>query len=131
MKFFCWNVRGLNGHSRQRTVRNWIKKNKILFGSFLETRVAEVNADNVLTSTLPGWRMDNNYCCSSLGRIWVVWDPSVSVLVVKKSEQMIICSVRVPTMSRSFSVSFVYGKNTETERRVLWEEISQVAVCTP
>ncbi|KAG7588718.1 Reverse transcriptase zinc-binding domain [Arabidopsis suecica] len=87
----------------------------------------EANATAVLASTLPGWRTDNNYCCSDLGRIWIVWDPSVSVLVFKKTEQFMLCSIKMPLVNRSFVVAFVYGKNTDIERRLLWEDISELS----
>ncbi|CAE6062902.1 unnamed protein product [Arabidopsis arenosa] len=91
----------------------------------------EANAASVLAATLPGWRMECNYCCSELGRIWLVWDPSVSVLVFKKSEQMILCSVKVPNIANSFAAAFVYGKNTDGERRLLWEEINSLSPSSP
>ncbi|KAG7588723.1 Zinc finger CCHC-type superfamily [Arabidopsis suecica] len=92
-----------------------------------ETHVAEVNAATVLASTLPGWRMDSNYCCSELGRIWIVWDPSVSVLVFKRMDQLVLCSIKLPSILRSFAVAFVYGRSTDIERRLLWEELSVLA----
>ncbi|XP_020881895.1 uncharacterized protein LOC110228556 [Arabidopsis lyrata subsp. lyrata] len=102
-----------------------------MVGGILKTHVAEENAASVLAATLPGWRMENNYCCLELGRIWLVWDPSVSVLVFKKSEQMILCSIKVPEVATSFVAAFVYGKNTVIERRLLWEEISLLAHTSP
>lgn len=131
IKVFCWNVRGLNSQTRQRAVSSWISTNNLLVGCLLETRVSEANATTVLAYTLPGWRMDSNYCCSELGRIWVVWDPSISVLVFKKSDQMILCCVQLPNVLRSFAVAFVYGRNTEIERRPLWEDISTLARSSP
>lgn len=131
MTVFCWNVRGLNSRSRQRSVRSWITSNNLLVGSFLETRVGEDNANSVLASTLPGWRMDSNYCCSELGRIWIVWNPSVSVLVFMKTDQLVLCSVRIPNINQSFAIAFVYGRNTEIERRSLWEDISWLADTSP
>ena len=131
MTIFFWNIRGLNSRSRQRVVRSWVASNKLLVGGLLETHVAEENAASVLASTLPGWRMDSNYCCSDLGRIWLVWDPSVSVLVFKKLEQMVLCSVKLPGTFRSFAVALVYGKNNEVERRVLWDEMSQLSITSP
>lgn len=127
MDVFCWNVRGINRHSRQRFVRRWVHSNNLLLGSFLETHVAEANVTSVLASTLPDWRVYANYCCSELGRIWVVWDPAVSVLVLKKTDQLMLCNVKLPNVSRSFIVTFVYGRNTELERRDLWDDIYQLA----
>jgi len=119
MTIFCRNIRGLNSHSRQRVVRSWITSNKLLVGGVLEAHVAENNALAILASILPGWRKESNYCCSVLGRIWLVWDPSVSVLVFKKSEQMILCSIKVPSVATSFAAAFVYEKNAELDRRLL------------
>lgn len=131
MKVFCWNVRGLNSLSRQHFVSRWIQNNKVLVGSFLETRVAEANATSVLASTLPGWRLESNYCRSDLGRIWLVWEPSVSVLVFKKTDQMIFCSIKLPNVLQSFAVAFVYGRNTDIERRKLWEDLSVLSLSSP
>ncbi|CAL9247739.1 unnamed protein product, partial [Arabidopsis halleri] len=99
MRVFCWNIRGLNSHSRQSMVRSWVASNNLLVGSFLETHVSEANASAVLASVLP--------------------------------DQMILCSIKLPSVSRSFAIAFVYGKNTTLERRVLWEDISSLASSTP
>ena len=112
-------------------VRSWIASNNLLVGCLLETHVAEENAQAVLTSTFPGWRFDNNYCCSDLGRIWLVWDPSISVLVFKRTDQLILCSIKLPNLHQSFAVAFVYGRNSELERRSLWEDISSLAGSSP
>ncbi|CAL9221011.1 unnamed protein product [Arabidopsis halleri] len=44
---------------------------------------------------------------------------------------MILCSIRLPGTSLSFAAAFVYGLNTDLERRLLWEEISSIAVTSP
>ena len=131
MRVFCWNLRGLNSRGRQRMVRSWVASNNFLVGSFLETYVSEANASAVLDATLPGWPTDNNYGFSELGRIWVVWHPSVSVLVFKKSDQLILCSIKLPMVSQSFVVAFVYGRNTPLQRRSLWDDISALSSSSP
>jgi len=131
MKVFCWNIRGLNSRNRQRVVRSWIASNNLLVGCFLETHVAQENANSVLASTLPGWRMDSNYCCSELGRIWIVWDPSISVLVFKRTDQIMFCSIKIPSLLQSFAVAFVYGRNSELDRRSLWEDILVLSRTSP
>ncbi|CAL9247494.1 unnamed protein product, partial [Arabidopsis halleri] len=44
---------------------------------------------------------------------------------------MILCSIRLPGSNVSFAAAFVYGMNTELERRLLWEEISSLASSSP
>jgi len=93
--------------------------------------VASENDVAVLASTLPGWRMDNNYCCSELGRMWIVWDPSVSVMVFRRTDQLMMCSIKLPNINQSFGVTFVYGRNTEMERRHLWDDLSRLSNSSP
>lgn len=131
MKVFCWNIRGLNNPSRQRFIRSWIGLNKPVIGSLLETHVSEENAVFVSQSTFPGWRCEFNYNYSELGRIWLVWDPSVSVVCVMKSAQMIVCAVHDPRTNDSFSVAFVYAYNTVIQRSVLWEELTHLLKDSP
>lgn len=40
-------------------------------------------------------------------------------------------SIRLPGSNVSFAAAFVYGKNTELDRRLLWEEISRLAFSSP
>ncbi|KAL1201847.1 hypothetical protein V5N11_014810 [Cardamine amara subsp. amara] len=119
MKVFCWNLRGLNSQSRQHFVKEWIFKNKPLVGAFLETHVAGSNASTILASTVPGWRVDCNYSEAENGRIWIVWDPAISVFIYRKTAQLILCGIHDSSTHVSISVAFIYGFNTEIQRRRL------------
>ena len=57
----------------------------------------------------------------------MVCDPVVSVVVYSKSDQMVVCGVFGPETSVSYTAIFVYGYNTEIQRRNLWEELVTVA----
>jgi len=72
-----------------------------------------------------------NYDFAENGRIWVVWDPAVSVICFYKSAQIMLCGVYDPATNESFSVAFVYAFNTQVQRRELWEEISSIAQISP
>lgn len=131
MQVFCWNVRGLNNLSRQRFVKSWINKNKPLMGSILESHVSQENADGVMHFTFPGWRKESNFDVSENGRIWVLWDPAISVVCLFKSAQLILCGVYVPETGDNFAVAFVYGFNTVVQRRALWEDLSLISQNSP
>lgn len=124
MKIFSWNVRGINSSARQGSVNSWLRKNHPLVGSILETRTKEANAVSIIQSTFPGWRWETNYSHSDLGRIWVVWDPVVSVIIYKTSAQYILCGIYDLSTQVSITSAFVYGFNTEAERQELWRDIS-------
>lgn len=80
-----------------------------------------------ILSTFPSWNSVGNYEHAELGRIWVVWDPIVSVSVLHKSDQMITCLIKLPNVESELVVSFVYAVNCRYGRRVLWSDLSQLA----
>lgn len=127
MKIFSWNVRGLNNIDRQRSIRSWLHNFGSSVGAFLETHVSEENSVQVAAGCLQDWRFDFNYSEDAGGRIWLVWDSVLSVVVFKKSAQMMVCGVFEPESQTYLTVGFVYAYNTEVQRRSLWEEIQQVS----
>lgn len=120
---FCWNVRGFNKSSHRRGFRDWLKSNNPLLGSLIETHVSQPKQKKFLNAILPGWRFDNNYEFSVLGKIWIMWHPSVKVTVLSKSLQMMTCEVLLPDSHSSIILSFIYASNEDSSRRILWEEM--------
>ena len=131
MIVFGWNIRELNSLSRQRFLRAWMAKNKPVIGGVLETHVSEENAQQVFNRAFPGWRGEMNYEYAENGRIWVVWDPAVSVICLYKSAQIMLCGVYVPATKENFSVAFVYAYNTQGQRRELWQDIQNISQTSP
>lgn len=125
---FCWNVRGFNISSHRRGFKYWLKNNNNLFGGIIETHVKQMKCNKLISQTLPGWLYETNYEFSELGKIWVVWHPSVKVVVIKKSLQMITCEVLLPDATSWILVSVVYAANFEDTRLQLWHEIEEVSV---
>ncbi|XP_013700085.1 uncharacterized protein LOC106403850 [Brassica napus] len=127
MKIFSWNIRGINGVRRQRLVRSWLQSLGSSVGALLETHVHEENFLSVLGAVAPGWRFDNNYSEAAGGRIWLVWNPSLSVVVYLKTGQLMLCGVIDPASGTECTVAFVYALNTEAERRSLWRALVDIA----
>lgn len=59
----------------------------------METHVREENTSSIIQSVVLGWRSDDNYLHSEGGRVWVVRDPTVSLIVYAKSAQSVTCGV--------------------------------------
>lgn len=76
-----------------------------------------------IQSSFPGWNYAANYEFSDLGRIWVIWDPSVNLSIHSKSKQVITCVVRLPNSDSDIAVSYVYGVNCKIGRELLWDEL--------
>lgn len=127
MKLFSWNIRGLNSSGRSRVVRDWLNNIGASVGALLETHVQEENFPRVVGAVAPGWRVDHNYSQAVGGRIWLLWSPAVSVVVYKKTDQLILCGVMDPATNTNCTVAFVYARNTEVERRNLWTDLINIA----
>ncbi|KAL0873789.1 hypothetical protein Bca101_023494 [Brassica carinata] len=126
MKSFFWNLRGLNGDERQDLVVDWIRRNRPLLGGFLETHVKQENLQGIMNSVVPGWRFEGNYSADAdNGRIVVVWDPLLSVVIYYSSPQLVLCGVFNPQTVQSFTAAFVYARNRREERVELWNKIKE------
>ncbi|KAG7595163.1 Endonuclease/exonuclease/phosphatase superfamily [Arabidopsis thaliana x Arabidopsis arenosa] len=106
--------------------KKWFKANRPLFGGVIETHVKQPKDKKFINALLPGWSFEENYDFSVLGKIWVLWDPSVQVVTVAKSLQMITCEVLLPNSLTWIVVSVVYAANEDEKRRELWKEISDL-----
>ena len=124
---FCWNVRGINNKLKRSNLRKWLWQSKPYFGSIIETRVKLHKSHRYFNSDFPGWNFSANYEFAELGRIWVVWDPSINLSIHSKSAQMITCRVELPHSTSEAFVSFIYAYNCKYSRRQLWEELRTVA----
>ena len=125
---FCWNVRGLNKYNHRSGLRKWFRTNTPLFGGILETHVNPLKKNKFVSDIFPGWLSDDNYGFSHLGKIWLVWHPSLRVSVISKSLQMITAEVTWPSDQTSSFISIIYAVNDAADRAILWSELSALAI---
>ena len=71
MKMANWNIRGVNGPSKQRELRSLILSNEVCLFGLNETKVREDNSESVASDLLRGWHFRFNYQSHPNGRIWV------------------------------------------------------------
>lgn len=121
---FCWNIRGFNIFNRRRGFKNWFKADRPIFGGIIETHVKQPKNKKFITVILHSWYFEENYAFSKLGEIWVLWDPTVQVVIVDKSLPMITCEVLLPNSRDWLVISVVYASNEEDKRIELWKEIA-------
>lgn len=127
LDIFSWNVRGFNISSHRSGFKKWFKLNQPILGSIIESHVRQPKCSKMISSVLPGWFYETNYDFSELGKIWVLWHPSVRVSILSKSLQMMTCEVKFPKVQSEFVISFVYAENEELPRRDLWSELATLA----
>jgi len=115
---------GFNIPSHRNGFKKWFKVNRPIFGGVIEKHVKQPKDKKFINALLPGWFFDENYGFSDLGKIWVLWDPSVEVVIVAKSLQMITCEVLLPNSRTWIVISVVYAANEDDKRKELWREIT-------
>lgn len=54
-KLLFWNARGLNSMDKHRPLTFWLQAQQPLFGALLETHIKEMNMNQIMASTCPGW----------------------------------------------------------------------------
>ncbi|XP_010507487.1 PREDICTED: uncharacterized protein LOC104784120 [Camelina sativa] len=106
--------------------KKWIRGTKSLFGGLIETHVKQEKMKKFVNNLLPGWCFDENYGFSDLGKIWIMWDPSVQVVVLSKSLQMVTSEVLLPEAKDKIIVSIIYASNDEGQRKELWAELVSI-----
>lgn len=99
-----------------------------MFGAFLETHVKQETIDALMTSTFPGWSYDSNHSSEAEnGRIVLIWNPLLSVVVYLKTPQILVCGIFDPSSGESITVGFVYAYNEHSHRVPLWNSICQLS----
>ncbi|GAV93114.1 Exo_endo_phos domain-containing protein, partial [Cephalotus follicularis] len=118
----CWNIRGLNDSTKQREVKSLILKYNVALLGILETRVRAANKEKVARSFGRGWRVATNHSQSLLGRIWILWNPSIVKFTVEHISHQAIHG-RMILQEAEVYISVVYGSCDYRERRDLWANL--------
>ncbi|CAE6005964.1 unnamed protein product [Arabidopsis arenosa] len=116
---------------RKDLTKEWINIHKPLFGAFLETHIQPANAGRIIRAIPAGWKVFGNFDHHTSSRIFLVWDPSVSLVIYKSSEQLVTCGIFIQSQNLSLTVSFVYAHNLPEERLPLWEDLFWLNSNTP
>ncbi|RAL47849.1 hypothetical protein DM860_011434 [Cuscuta australis] len=71
-----------------------------------------------------GFQKTTNVECHPMGRIWVAWNKKkVQVHIMDRTAQTIHCKARELDNKEYFWITFVYGFNDQSSRRLLWENL--------
>ncbi|KAJ9561591.1 hypothetical protein OSB04_006751 [Centaurea solstitialis] len=118
----CWNIRGLNAPEKQQEVKSLIRNNNLHLCAILETHVRAEVLPTVCSSAFGRWDWIANHSQSECGtRIVIAWDVScVELMPLEFHRQFIHCQVRIRSTNQAFFVSFIYGDNRGSNRKLLW-----------
>ncbi|KAJ6973799.1 hypothetical protein NC653_033969 [Populus alba x Populus x berolinensis] len=124
MIIYSWNIRGLNNPLKQHEVVSLMKKRKMDVCGLLETKLSPSRVACMHRLRLRHWQYYTNVDAANTARILVFWNPAtVKVDLIASSAQGLHISVRSLISQYNFLISFVYGFNTISARRALWEDL--------
>lgn len=124
MIIYSWNIRGLNNPLKQHEVVSLMKKRKMDVCGLLETKLSPCRVASMHRLRLRHWQYYTNVDVANTARILVFWNPAtVKVDLIASSAQGLHISVHSLISQYHFLISFVYGFNTISARRALWEDL--------
>lgn len=124
-------MRDINNTQKQIQLKKFLGIFKGYIVCLLETHVRQEKQAQIIQKLKPGWTCIDNYLHAALGRIWILFDPRVSISVFYCSSQEIHCHVYLPSLQKYFFLSVIYASNCELERRLLWADLSDIRAQIP
>ncbi|GAV87498.1 Exo_endo_phos domain-containing protein, partial [Cephalotus follicularis] len=118
-----WNIRGLNHLLKQEEVRRFILLNKVAICGLLESRTLVGNVHKIAHRMCKNWDRATNHAFSPLGRLLVMWDPSILKFEVSLMTDLAIHVKAVLGNGFVVRLSFVYGLCDYRSRRYLWKDL--------
>lgn len=124
-----WNIRGLNRQRKQLAVHQWVRKNKLDLFGILEPKLLASNLETMQRNMdNQEWDYSSNIQAVNPCRILVRWNPSkLLVDCIRSEEQWLTCEVTNKITKDQFSVTFMYGYNTPSQRRNLWHYLRNIS----
>jgi hypothetical protein len=120
----CWNVIGLNDPIKHSELRRLIQQERVALFGLVETRVRDMNKENVSRLLLRSWSFLYNYDFSCKGCIWVCWNADVvKVDALSMSDQAIHVCVTILGTDICFNASIIYKDNSASLREAFWFDI--------
>uniref|UniRef100_M4F9W8 DUF4283 domain-containing protein n=1 Tax=Brassica campestris TaxID=3711 RepID=M4F9W8_BRACM len=78
-----------------------------------------------------GWKFFGNYLDDDSGRIIIVWDPKVTMVIYDTTPQSVTCGVTILSENVTLTVTFVYGFNLVDDRKSLWDHLANLQATAP
>jgi ribonuclease HI len=127
MNIIMWNCRGALNPNFRRSISELINCHSPSMLIVTETRVGGARAKEI-TDTLPFYGAIHADTIGYAGGIWLLWNSElVDVSVLAATEQEIHAVVKVLSSNFSWLLSSIYASPRFLERKLLWNNLSQVA----
>jgi exonuclease III len=132
MKILTWNIRGLNGRSKQRTLRDCIKAENPDMLLLQETKCAGTEADTIFQRIWRDCHFTSTDAAGASGGLAILWNPkSVSVHNLFSTEGTITVSFRIIGTNQERTVTNVYGPQNQQDKDHLMQRLQHINTLLP
>lgn len=123
-----WNVTDLNDPIKHKRLKRALRSFHGSILCLLETHVQQANNASILRGLKPWWKYVDNYEYVSLGRIWIVFDDIINLVVHSKSNQAIHSHIFSSVLRKYLFLLVIYTLKS-SERRILWQDLCDLKCC--
>ncbi|XP_031124346.1 uncharacterized protein LOC116027060 [Ipomoea triloba] len=122
MNCITWNCQGAGGRVFHRVLKNLLQTHKPAILGLVEPKVSGIHANTICKRLgFSDWVRVESVGFS--GGIWVLWNASLRVSVIKTHPQFVVLQVRDDNLNPWY-YAIVYGSPTHHLRRRLWSELN-------
>ncbi|XP_050207635.1 uncharacterized protein LOC126657054 [Mercurialis annua] len=120
-----WDIRGINSPLKQSEMIALISKFNLKLVGIVESRVNDSQFNKVwdnISKKLMNWGIINNYSCSSMGRIFILYDKEnirMNEIIIHKQ----VIHVKMMVDNKEMMCSVIYGSYIVSDRTELWENL--------
>jgi exonuclease III len=133
MKTISWNIRGLNGRSKQRIIRECIKTEHPDILLLQETKCAGQEADNIFRSSWRDGEFIHLDSVGAAGGLALMWNPqTVTLLYPFSTRHTLTAYFKSLVSSEEGAITNVYGPNSIHEKENFLQSLQhiQASICT-
>jgi exonuclease III len=131
MKIISWNIRGLNGHSKKKFLRDLILAKKLDIMMLQETKCATKDMDKLLPYYWKQGKAVSTTATGTVGGLYLLWNPNTIIMENFITTKWSISATYRPIGSNKPSyLSNFYGPASSRDKRALLHNLEYLYTLT-
>lgn len=127
MKCITWNVRGITKKEKRGRIKKILKDNRVDMVLFQETKQKSITSDLIRSIWWNDkWEFMEVDALESAGGLLYIWNPNVFNLLQAVGNRNFIILSGMLDCSFHCVIANVYGSNCTSERKLLWERLTNL-----
>jgi exonuclease III len=131
MKIISWNIRGLNGHSKQKLLRDLILAEKPNIMMLQETKCTTEDIDRLLPYCWKQGKVVSTVATGTAGGLAVLWNPSTTIMeTFIMTKWSITAAYRLIGSNKPGHLSNVYGPASSRDKQAFLSNLEYLSTLT-